>query len=247
MNARVWFVLLAASILAPCLMGQWVKPAAKVDLNGPAPRTGDGKPDLSGFWTSAVKFNSNLATDLAPDAVKMTPWGQALYDQRVATNSQSDPENVCLPSGTPRINAAGGFPNRILQTPGMVVILYEIKMLYRTVFLDGRTVQKEANPTWMGYSTGSWDGDTLVVRTTGFNDKTWLDDRGHPHSESLVVTERYRRPDYGHLFIDITIEDPVAYKEPWTVTEDLRLDPDGDLIEYVCIENERDARHLVAK
>lgn len=227
--------------------GQWVKPAATVDLNGPAPLAANGKPDLSGFWQSQVKYNSDLAVDLSAGTVEFTPWGRALYDQRVATNSQADPENVCLPSGTPRINAAGGFPSRIVQTPGLVVILYEIKMLYRSVFLDGRTVEKNANPTWMGYSTGSWDGDALVVRTTGFNDRTWLDDRGHPHSESLVVTERYRRPNYGRLTIEITIDDPVAYKKPWTATEELRLDPDGDLIEYVCIENEKDAPHLVGK
>jgi hypothetical protein len=239
------FVLLLAACFLPA---QWVKPTApKADLNGPTPRSADGKPDLSGFWLSEVKYNSNLAVDLAPDEVKFTPWGKALYDQRVATNSQTDPENVCLPSGTPRISAAGGFPSRVIQTPGMVVILYEIKMLYRTIFLDGRTLRKDANPTWMGYSTGAWEGDVLVVRTEGFNDRTWLDDKGHPHSESLVVTERYRRPDYGHMFIDITIDDPVAYEKPWTVTEALRLDPDGDLIEYVCIENERDARHLVGK
>ncbi len=238
---------LLALLAAPVLHAQWVKPAAKVNLNGPAPRTADGKPDLSGFWVSSVKYNTSLAVDLAPGTVKMTPWGQALYDERVRTNSHSDPENVCLPSGTPRINAAGGFPNRVIQTPAMIVILYEIKMLYRSIFLDGRTLQKDANPTWMGYSTGRWDGDALVVRTTGFNDKTWLDDQGHPHSESLVVTERYRRPDYGHLFIDITIDDPIAYEKPWTATEDLRLELDGDLLEYVCIENEKDAPHLVDK
>jgi len=119
--------------------------------------------------------------------------------------------------------------------------------MFREIFLDGRTLQKDPQPTWMGYSTGTWDGDVLVVRTTGFNEQTWLDDVGHPHSESLRVTERYRRPDFGHLFIDITIEDQKAYSRPWTVTEDLRLDPEGDLIEYVCNENERDVRHLVGK
>ncbi len=241
------FRIVLALLATPLLHAQWVKPAAKPDLNGPTPRTADGKPDLSGYWLSMVKYNTSLAIDLPPDAVKMTPWAQKLYDQRVATNSAGDPENVCLPSGTPRIIAAGGFPNRIIQTPAMMVILYEIKMLYRTIFLDGRTLRKDADPTWMGYSTGRWEGDAFVVRTTGFNDKTWLDDRGHPHSESLVVTERYRRPTYGKLFIDITIDDPVAYEKPWTATEELTLDPNGDLYEYVCIENERDARHLVSK
>jgi hypothetical protein len=113
--------------------------------------------------------------------------------------------------------------------------------------MDGRTLQKDPEPTWMGYSTGAWEGDALVVRTAGFNDKTWLDDVGHPHSESMKVIERYRRPDYGHLLLEITVEDEKAYTHPWTVTQELRLDPTGDLIEYVCNENERDAKHMVGK
>ena len=140
---------------------------------------------------------------------------------------------------------AGGLPNRIVQTPTMVAILHE-RGLFREIFMDGRTLQKNPDPIWMGYSTGAWEGDTLVVRTTGFNDKTWLDDVGQPHSESLKVVERYRRPDYGHLLVDITVEDEKAYTRPWTVTEDLRLDPTGDLIEYVCNENEQDQKHLLA-
>jgi hypothetical protein len=248
--------LVVMLVTAATLCAQWAKPPApgvprtadgKPDLNGPAPRTADGKADLSGMWVSNLKFNANIAVDLKPDAVSMTPWGQALYDERVANNSQSDPENYCLPAGVPRTTAAGGFPNRIIQTPEMVVILHETKMLFRQIYMDGRTVQADAQPTWMGYSTGTWDSDVLVVRTSGFNDRTWLDDKGHPHSEALRVTERYRRPDYGHLFVDITIDDPKAYTRPWTVTEDLKLDADGDLIEYVCIENERDLRHLVGK
>jgi len=128
----------------------------------------------------------------------------------------------------------------------MVAILHE-RGLFREIFMDGRTLQKNPDPTWMGYSTGAWEGDTLVVRSTGFNAKTWLDDVGHPHSESLNVIERYRRPDYGHLRLDITVEDEKAYTRPWTVTQELRLDPTGDLIEYVCNENERDAKHIVGR
>jgi hypothetical protein len=128
----------------------------------------------------------------------------------------------------------------------MVAILHE-RGLFREIFMDGRTLQKNPDPIWMGYSTGAWEGDTLVVRSTGFNDKTWLDDVGHPHSESLKVIERYRRPDYGHLLLDITVEDEKAYTRPWMVTQHLRLDPTGDLIEYVCNENERDAKHIVGR
>ena len=120
-------------------------------------------------------------------------------------------------------------------------------MIFRQIYMDGRTLQKDPNPTWMGYSTGSWDGDALVVKTTGFNDKTWLDDVGHPHSDKMIVTERYRRTDYGRLILDITVEDEIAYTRPWTTTQELRLEPTGDLIEYVCTENERDARHSIGK
>jgi hypothetical protein len=179
--------------------------------------------------------------------VPMTPWAQALYAERLANHSKDDPEAYCLPAGVPRATAAGGLPSRIVQTSDLIVILQESKTMFRQIYMDGRTLQKDPQPTWMGYSTGAWEGDVLVVRTSGFNEQTWLDDVGHPHSESLRVTERYRRPDFGHLFIDITIEDQKAYSRPWTVTEDLRLDPEGDLMEYVCNENERDVRHLVGK
>ena len=241
-------------LIASPALAQWAKsrdPSVPRTLDGrpnptaPTPRTADGKPDLSGMWLSNLKYNADLAADLKAQDVPMTPWSKALYDERTKNFSRDDPENYCLPDGVPRYWAAGGGPNRIIQTTGMIVILHEIKSMFRQIYMDGRTLQPDAPPTWLGYSTGKWEGDVLVVRTAGFNDKTWLDDNGHPHSESLVVTERFRRPDFGHLFVDITIEDPVAYTRPWTVTEDFRLDADGDLLEYVCNENERDLRHIV--
>ena len=250
------FVLAWMILAAPHVKAQWIKPPApgvprtadgKPNLRAPAPRTADGKPDLSGMWQSKLKFNFNLAADLKPDSVPMTAWGKALYDERQANNSKDDPEAYCLPPGVPRASAAGGLPSRIIQMPNVIVILQESKTMFREIFLDGRKLQKDPNPTWMGYSTGAWEGDALVVRTTSFNEQTWLDDDGHPHSDALRVTERYRRPDFGHLFIDITIEDEKAYSRPWTATEDLLLDPEGDLIEYVCNENERDVKHLVGK
>ncbi len=241
-------------VTATHLNAQWVKPPTpgaphtpdgKVDLRGPAPRTADGKPDLSGMWLSSAKFNTNLAADFKGE-VPMTAWGKALYDERRANDSRDDPDTYCLPDSVPRITAAGALPNRIVQTPFIVAILHE-RGLFRQIFMDGRTLKKDPDPTWMGYSAGVWEGDALVVRSSGFNDKTWLDDVGHPHSESLKVIERYRRPDYGHLLLEITIEDEKAYTHPWTVTQELRLDPTGDLIEYVCNENERDAKHLLGK
>jgi hypothetical protein len=240
-------------LIASPASAQWAKPRdpsvprtrdGRPNLTAPTPRTADGKPDLSGMWLSNIKYNFDLAADLK-EGVPMTPWAKALYDERTKNFSRDDPENYCLPDGVPRYWAAGGTPSRIIQTTGMIVILHEIKTMFRQIYMDGRTLQPDAPPAWLGYSTGKWEGDVLVVRTAGFNDKTWLDDNGHPHSESLVVTERFRRPDFGHLFIDITIEDPIAYTHPWTVTEDFRLDADGDLLEYVCNENERDLRHIV--
>jgi hypothetical protein len=124
-----------------------------------------------------------------------------------------------------------------VQTPGLVVILYESMTLFRQIFMDGRELPKEPQPTWLGYSIGRWDGDTLVVHSAGFNDKTWLDGSGHPHSEAMHLVERFRRRDIGHMDIEITIDDPKAYTKPLTYTQSQRLLPDTDLIEYICNEN----------
>jgi hypothetical protein len=129
----------------------------------------------------------------------------------------------------------------------MVVILYEAFGAYRHVFLDGRRLPVDANPTWLGYSVGRWDGDTLVVESTGFNGKTWLDQTGHPTTDALHVIERYRRRDFGHMDLQITVDDPKAYTKPWTINEPMALLPDSDLIEYVCNENEKDLKHLRKK
>lgn len=240
--------------LASQLSAQWIKPQptgvprtpdGKINLAAPVPRTADGKPDISGMWFSSSKYNANLATDLK-DGAPFTPSMKALFAERTANQSKDDPDANCLPDGVPRITAAGNLPHRIVQTPGMVIMLYE-RGLFRQIYTDGRTLQKDVNPTWMGYSTGKWDGDTFVVTTTGFNDKTWLDDAGHGHSEKLIVTERYRRTDFGHMDLQITIEDEVNYTRPWTVTQPLRLDPVNDLLEYVCLENEKDQKHIFAK
>jgi len=178
--------------------------------------------------------------------VPMLPGGKTLYQERQDNKGKDDPEGFCMPAGVPRISGVP-FPEKIIQTPTEIVILYETRNTFRQIFLDSHAVIKDPNPTWMGYSTGKWVGDTLVVETTGFNEKTWLDDDGHPHSEAMKVTERFRRPDFGHLFIDITIDDPKAYAHPWTATEEFHVDADGELIEYVCNENNLDIPHLVGK
>ncbi|MEP6962885.1 MAG: hypothetical protein ABI995_12455 [Acidobacteriota bacterium] len=235
-------------------VAQWVYHApniprtkdGKPNLTAPAPKTAAGLVDLSGIWQTHIKFNANLAADLRADQVPMLPGALALYNQRQANHSKDDPEGFCLPPGVPRASGVP-FPEKIIQTPTEIVILYETRTTFRQIFLDSHTVAKDPQPTWMGYSTGKWDGDTLVVQTTGFNDRTWLDDVGHPHSEAMNVTERFRRPDFGHLFIDITIDDPIAYSRPWTVTEEFALAADDELLEYACGENNVDPVRLQGK
>lgn len=211
-------------------------PDGTVNVNAPAPRTVSGSVDLSGIWQTDLKYNFDLAADLKPGTVVMLPWGQALFEERQGNFGKDDPEGFCLPPGVPRVNGVP-FPQKIIQTPTAVVILYETRATFRQIFLDSHTLVDDPQPTWMGYSKGRWDGDTLVVETTGFNGRTWLDDAGHPHSDQLKVTERIRRPTFGRLTVDIAIDDPKAYAKPWSVTQVFELIPDGELLEYACLEN----------
>ena len=173
----------------------------------------------------------------------MTPLAEKLFKERQANEGIYDPEARCLPAGVPRRDP---YPSKILQNPSVVAILFEGSMhSYRQIFLDRATHPKDPQPTWFGDSIGKWDGDELVVDTVSFNGKTWLDLAGHPTSDQLHVIERYSRPVFGELKLDITIEDPVMYTKPWKVTELMPLMVGEDLIEYVCAENERDVRHLV--
>jgi hypothetical protein len=256
--------VLSSVIACMCAMGapvlaQWANypnagvprlPDGKPNLAAPAPKTADGKPDLSGVWMPEdQKFFMNLATGLKPEDVVLQPEAQALQKQREENLHGGDPLARCLPHGVPRINTNGIFPFKIIQTPGLVVILYEQLSLFRQVFMDGRTLAKDLNPSWLGYSTGRWDGDTLVIETSGFNDKTWLDTQvGHPASEALHVTERFRRTNFGTLEIWSTIDDPKSYKKPWTTTiQKNNLQLQTDLLEFICNENEKDLPHMVGK
>lgn len=217
------------------------------DRNAPVPRTAWGTVDFSGVWQTDAKYNANLAADLRPGDVPMLPAARVLFDERQGNLGKDDPEGYCLAPGVPRVNGVP-FPQKIVQTPSLIVMLYETRTTFRQVFLDAQhTLPADAQPTWMGYSKGRWDGDVLVVETTGFNGKTWLDDAGHPQSERGRVIERIRRPEFARLVAEITIDDPVMYARPWTVTQEFRLDPDGELIEYVCGENNRDIPHLVGR
>ena len=211
------------------------------DLRAPAPRTADGKPDLTGVWRGAGPlYRFNIAQDLKPEDIQS--WAEALFLQRVRDSRKDSPLARCLPVSVPFHN----FFNltRIVQTPGLMVILYESpNSPHRTVFTDGRELPQDPNPAWLGYSVGRWEGDTLVITTTGFNDRGWLDSAGHPQTESLRVTERLRRRDFGHMDFEITIDDPKAFTRPFTVKTERLLAADTDLLEDVC-ENERDGRHL---
>jgi hypothetical protein len=251
-NRIVLVVLFAGNIWA-----QWLNyptagiprlPNGKPDLSAPAPRTADGKPDLSGIWQqpNGVKYTINLAADLKPGDVAMTPSAAALYKERQDNLSKDDPVGHCNLAGVPQMNAVP-YPYKIIQRPDMVVILYEALATFRQIFTDGRELPKDPNPTWMGYSVGKWDGDTLVVESAGFNDKAWLDSGGHPHSDALHVTERFHRRDFGHIDFQVTINDPKDYTKPWTAAYEIRLMPDTELMEYVCGENNKDLEHLVGK
>ena len=206
--------------------------------SGPAPRTADGKPDLSGVWFAQRTID--------PGKPEPLPWAQELLDERIANNQKDAPGAHCLPRGI--TNAGALFPFKLVQTPTLLVMLFEDDLpSHRQVFLDGRSHPKDPNPTWMGHSIGHWVEDTLVIDTVGFDDRSWLDSQGHPHTEKMHVIERFRRPDLGHLEIEFTIDDPGAYKKPWKIERVAELDPGDDIGEYVCAEGEKDAQHLVGK
>jgi hypothetical protein len=246
MNLRLW-ILFAIPV---SVFAQWtnVPSKGKVDLNGPAPKTADGKPDLSGIWEpNANKYVRDIAADLKPEDVPFQPWAKAVYESRIdGSHEREDPDANCLPQGVPKISAAPA-PWKIVQQSGYIVVVYEAFNLWRQIFMDGRSLLPDVNPTWMGYSTGKWDGDTLVVDTRGFNGKAWLDQLGKPSTEALHVTERFHRKDFGHMDIQITIDDPKAYTKAWTVTEPVHLLPNTELLEFICNENNRDVEHLPGK
>ena len=219
----------------------------KPNLTAPAPRTADGKPDLSGLWmlNAGPGHIANITADLK--AGEIQPWADELYKQRLGNLGKDDPWTAqCLPAGPRQILKGGDGPARIMQTPTVLVILYD-DLSYRQIFLDGRALPKDPNPSWMGYSVGHWEGDTLVVESTGFDERSWLDMGGHPHTESLRTTERFRRTSFGRIDLQVAFDDPGAYRKPWTVSFGVNLAPDAEMIEFVCAENEKDRAHLVGR
>ena len=244
---------------------QWAAHPSKVvprtadgapDLDAPAPRAPDGKPDLSGVWQGAnagggpnppppppddgppVAGFLNVAQNMK-DGAPLKPEGEALLEARRAANGKDNPEAVCLPMGIVQFHTQGA-PRKFIQTPDVLVILYEASMGIRQVFTDGRSRPSEdPQPWWYGYSVGRWDGDTLVVETGGLRDGGWLDVFGTPLTDAATITERFRRPTFGRMEIDITIDDPKVYTRPWTVRVNQRIMPEQELLEFVCLENQR--------
>lgn len=255
--------------LCLCAQAQWLHepapgephtPDGKVDLNGPAPRV-NGKPDLSGIWQAQAeprgpglfglgespnsKYFRNILSDYKPGEEPLTPAGAELLRQHTGPGA-FNPSLNCLPDGTPHADLLPE-PFKIIQTPREMVMLYEVETTFRQIYLDGRKQLTDPSPTWMGYSVGRWDGDTLVVDTLGFNDKSWLDARGHGHSEDMRVEERFHRRDFGHLDVALTITDPKTFTMPITIHFVEGLLPDTDLLEHYCLEGEQDAAHQPAR
>jgi hypothetical protein len=237
-------------------------PDGKPNLTAPPPRTADGKPDFSGNWRRgdgqlgpagggtlagpAPTFSAGPPVTTFRDVganvkegLPLQPWAAELVKARRATNSKDNPDAHCLPMGLMQFHNHGQ-PRKMIQTPGLIVIAYEANYGLRYIFMDGRTLPaKDAEPWWYGYSIGRWEGDTLVVETSGFKDGGWLDIIGNPMTDAAKVTERFRRPNYGTLEIDVTIDDPKAYTKPFTVRVNQRILLDGELMEFICLENQQ--------
>jgi hypothetical protein len=253
MSTKLFRATLLVIALTPCAPAQWLNypapgiprtPDGKPNLFAPTPHTPDGKPDLSGVWNGpgAGSYDRNIARDLKPADIQ--PWAEAIYQQRVLNMAKDSPRASCLPD--PFVYYHAVDIARIVQSPGVIAMLYQgtTNSVHRTIFTDGRPLPVDPNPTWLGYSVGHWQGDTLVVETAGFNDRGWLDIEGHPHSEALRITERYRRRDFGHMDLDITIDDPKTFTKPFSLQMPKTLAPDTDLIESIC-ENDRSVPHML--
>ena len=237
----------------------------KADLAAKTPKARDGKPDLSGVWQSdpdpvglpkdvpvvesihetfkIPRFFVDVTADTKPAEGLLQPAAGATFMQNLQSGGKNDPVAHCKPTGVPAI-ANLPIPFKIIQTEKVVVILYEEGSVFRQVFLDSRKTVEDPQPRWMGYSTGKWEGDTLVVETSGFTEKSWLDRLGHTHSDAMRITERYRRMDLGHLEFEVTINDPKTFTRPVKYTQKATLVPDEDLLEYFCTENEKDTQHF---
>jgi hypothetical protein len=260
-------ISIAIALLAGCLCAeaQWANqptpgaprtPDGKVNMTGPVPRV-DGKPDLSGIWQVEAeprgpglfglgespnsKYFRDILSDFQRGQEPLTPEGQEIL-RRNTQPGVVGPNLRCLPDGVPHADLLPE-PFKIIQTPREVVILYEVETIFRQIFTDGRQFPPDPSPVWLGYSIGKWEGDTLVIDTMGFNDLSWLDARGHGHSEDMRVQERFHRRDFGHMDVTVTITDPKVFTKPVTINFVEGLLPDTDVFEHICAENEKDTGH----
>jgi hypothetical protein len=261
----VWVAIFGTTALG---FGQWVRyPTAGVprkadgtpNLTAPPPRLPDGKPDFSGIWHTAVinqcvpetgqfcgnteiggsPLALNIGRDL-PGGLPYQPWAAELVKRRF---SKDDPHVRCLPDNPPRTWVMPHL-TKAVHTPRLLVLLYEVNAMYRQIFIDGRPLPDDSNPSWNGYSTAAWDRDTLVIRTTGFRDDLWIDMSGAPMTNTATMTERLRRPNFGTLEIEITVDDPKVYTRPWTVSMKQEVMLDTELIDEICLENEKSWQHM---
>jgi hypothetical protein len=219
-------------------------PDGKPNLSAPTPRAADGRPDLSGLWRNngGDRLYNNIAVDLLPGDV--APWADAIYQKRKLEFGKDSMETRCLPLG-PQYLTTKYRQMRVVQTPSLVVMLFDDGM-HREIFMDGRSLEPDPNPTWMGYSVGRWEGDTLVVESNGYTDRSWLDWDGHPHTEALRITERYTRRDVGRIDVIVTMTDPKAYPRGISFTMPMLLQADTELIEFVCENNARSLERIAA-
>jgi hypothetical protein len=268
-HIRIGITFVAACLSAPA---QWLNqpiagaprtPDGKVNMTGPAPRM-NGKPDLSGIWQAEAeprgpgglyglgespnsRYFRDVLSDFKPGEEPLQPAAAESFRKRSQPGGPLSPSLNCLPDGVPHADLLPE-PFKIIQTPGVTVMLYEVETTFRQIFTDGRKqLADPQQPSWMGYSVGKWDGDTLVVDTVGFNDLSWLDARGHGHSEDMRVEERFHRRDFGHLEVAVTITDPKTFTRPVSINFVEELLPDTDLLEHYCLEAEKDAAHQPGK
>ena len=240
----------------------------KPNLSAPAPRAPNGKPDLSGVWHAAAseageirrvlrdpnlvdpgldlqrasKYVMNILADFKPGEEPMRPETAAMLRQRMQGLGKDNPSARCLPGGVPFSSLIAPF--KMIQTPDEIVVLIEDNNPPRQIYTDGRKLPEDPDPTWMGYSVGQWQGDTLVVDTIGVTDRSWLDAFGHPRSESMHITERFLRVDFGDMEVEVTVDDSKMYTKPFTIKYPVHLMPDTDILESICAENERDRSHI---
>jgi hypothetical protein len=269
MRLHDFVLVVIATLIATPLGAQWLRyptagvpnlPDGSPNLEAPTPRTADGKPDFSGMWEP--EKNRPCPPDGCPDmevpqefvnigwslnaGPPYQPWAAEIRKSRMDQNGKDDPVSRCLPGGIVKLHTTPQL-RKIVQVPGVLITLNEMDATYRQIFTDGRPLPELGIPSFKGYSSGTWQGDTLVVETTGFPDGIWLDRSGSPLTDAARITERFRRVNFGRMEIEVTVDDPNAYTRPWTFRLIHQIVLDTELMDYICVENEKDAPHLVGK